>query len=82
MKLNMFSKNEDLSKSAPFVGALILKFFDVKKAKKISIFEIARELKKSKSIGVRSIYYGMIFLYSLDMIDFNEPYVIIKNVKN
>lgn len=52
------------------------------KKKKISIFDLAKELKKNNSLGVRAIYFGMVFLYTLDLIDFDEPYVINKNVKN
>ncbi|ADW72805.1 hypothetical protein Rahaq_1182 [Rahnella aceris] len=77
--MNLFSKNEDITKSAPVVGAKILKIFRDKKINKISIFDIAKELKKNNTIGVRAMYYGLIFLYSVDMIYFEEPYVINNN---
>ncbi|MGA7586391.1 MAG: ABC-three component system middle component 6 [Rouxiella badensis] len=78
--LNLFSKDENIEKSAPIVGAEILKILNNKKS--ISIFSLVRELKVRKLIGVRSIYYGMIFLYALDLIEFNEPYLALKNDKN
>ncbi|EHM2571571.1 hypothetical protein KF037_004581, partial [Salmonella enterica subsp. enterica serovar Newport] len=59
-----------------------LNLFDETKKEKISIFDLAKELKKNNSLGVRAIYFGMVFLYTLDLIDFDEPYVINKNVKN
>jgi hypothetical protein len=78
--LKLFSKDERIEKSAPIVGSYILKLLEGKGC--ISIFELARNLRKNRLIGVRSIYYGMIFLYALDLIDFNEPYVVLKNDKN
>ena len=78
--LKLFSKDEHIEKSAPIVGSHILKLLEKKDC--ISIFELARNLRKNRLIGVRSIYYGMIFLYALDLIDFNEPYVVLKNDKN
>ncbi|HGU6469400.1 TPA: hypothetical protein ACNAMN_003784 [Yersinia enterocolitica] len=80
--LNLFSKDEKISKSAPIVGASVLKLLSESKNGSISIFSLARELKKDKTLGVRSIYYGMIFLYTLDLIEFNEPYVTLKNDNN
>lgn len=80
--LSFFSKDEDLTKSPPVVGAKILNLFDETKKEKISIFDLAKELNKNNSLGVRAIYFGMVFLYTLDLIDFDEPYVINKNVKN
>ncbi|WP_409929179.1 ABC-three component system middle component 6 [Citrobacter sp. Marseille-Q6884] len=78
--LNLFSKDEDIEKSAPIVGSYILKCLHGRD--KISIFELVKQLRRKKLVGVRSIYYGMIFLYALDLIEFNEPYVVLKNVKN
>ena len=78
--LKLFSKDERIEKSAPIVGSYILKLLENRDC--ISIFELARNLRKNRLIGVRSIYYGMIFLYALDLIDFNEPYVVLKNDKN
>lgn len=78
--LTLFSKDERIEKSAPLVGSYILKLLEGRNC--ISIFELARNLRKNRLIGVRSIYYGMIFLYALDLIDFNEPYVISKNDDN
>lgn len=80
--LTLFSKNEDISKAAPIVGAKILELMSASKNEKVSIFDIAKVLKKSRGLGVRSIYYGVIFLYSLGIIDFDEPYVEFVNDKD
>jgi len=76
---NLFTKDEDLMKSAPFVGSEILKQLQSSDDGRISIFDLANNLKKTNKITVRSIYYGMLFLYSLEIVEFNEPYLI-KNV--
>ncbi|MGW1444212.1 ABC-three component system middle component 6 [Serratia rhizosphaerae] len=82
MRLSLFSKNEDIEKSAPILGARILAIFEKNKIERISIFEIIKILKKEKKIGVRAIYYAIIFLYSIDLIEFDEPYLVIKNDEN
>lgn len=78
---NLFTKDENLMKSAPFVGSEILKQLQISDGGRISIFDLARNLRKTNKITARSIYYGMLFLYALDIVEFDEPYLI-KNVKN
>ena len=77
--VNLFTKDEDLMKSAPFIGSEILKQLQSSDDGRISIFDLAKNLRKTNKITARSIYYGMIFLYSLDIVEFDEPYLI-KNV--
>ena len=74
----LFSKDENLFQSAPYIGAEILKELQASSQEKISIFDLAKNLGKTKNFSARSIYYGMIFLYSLNIIEFNEPYLIKK----
>ena len=76
---NLFSKDEDLMKSAPFIGSEILKQLQSSNDGRISIFDLANNLRKTNKITARSIYYGMLFLYSLNIVEFDEPYLI-KNV--
>ncbi|MFT4273638.1 MAG: hypothetical protein QM578_21745 [Pantoea sp.] len=78
MRLSLFSKNEDLEKSAPVLGAKILIFFEKNKKNKISIFDVVRHLKKDKTVGVRAVYYAIIFLYAIDLIEFDEPHLVLK----
>jgi len=75
---NLFSKDEDLFKSSPYIGAEILKLLEKSEQSHISIFDVASKLKIKKKLSIRSIYYGMLFLYSLDIIEFEEPYLILK----
>ena len=74
----LFSKDENLLKSAPIIGGEILKILVKSEGQKISIFDVVKKLKKANKFSVRNIYYGMIFLYSLDIIEFNEPYLVLK----
>lgn len=76
---NLFTKDEDLKRSAPFVGSEILKQLELSHDGRISIFDLARNLWRANRISARSIYYGMLFLYSLSIVEFDEPYLI-KNV--
>jgi len=78
---NLFTKDEDLKKSAPFIGFQILKLLQRCEGNKISIFDVAKNLRKTNNFSIRSVYYGMLFLYSLSLIDFDEPYIV-KNVKD
>ena len=75
---NLFSKDEDLLKSAPYIGYEILKLFEGSEEPKISIFQVARKLKKKYNANIRTIYYGMIFLHSLEIIDFESPFLVKK----
>ena len=72
---SLFSKDEDLLKSAPIVGADILRLLEKADTKKISIYDVMNKLKNKNISGVRTIYFSMIFLYSLGLIEFNEPFL-------
>jgi predicted regulator of amino acid metabolism with ACT domain len=75
---NLFSKDDDLRRSAPVLGFEILKLLQDSEESQVSIFDIANTMAKSGGINARSIYYAMLFLYSLDIIDFHEPYLVAK----
>ena len=74
----LVSKDEHIKTSAVYVASLILKTFEKKKKKRISIFEISTELKKYEIESYRHILFGLSFLYSTDVVDFEEPYVYVK----
>jgi len=77
---SLISKDDDLATSAPVIGFAILKLLKEKELSRVSIFELAREIKKRDKAGVRGVYYGMLFLYSLGLIEFHAPYVSLNNV--
>ena len=75
---SLFSKDDDLRKSAPVLGFEILKLLKESEESQVSIFEIAKTMAKSGGINARSIYYAVLFLYALDIIEFQEPYLVAK----
>ena len=71
----LLSKDENIKTSSVYVASLILKMFQKKKLKKLSIFEVAEELKKYEIEHYRQIIFGLSFLYSSGVVDFKEPYI-------
>lgn len=76
---NMFVKTENLNFAPPIVGAQILQLFKDQKTNKINVLDIMKHLKSQKKISPKTLYSALIFLYTIDLIDFNEPYVFLKN---
>lgn len=70
-------KDEAMHTSAVYVAALILKLFYNQKATRLSLFDIAKELKKFKITHYRQLVFGLSFLYVSGTVEFNEPYVYI-----
>ena len=68
-------KDENIKTSSVYVASLILKMFQKKKLKKLSIFEVAEELKKHDIEHYRQVIFGLSFLYSAGVVDFKEPYI-------
>jgi len=58
------------------VGYRILKLMDEKKSGKVSIFDIAEKFKSERWFSPRRLHMGIIFLYSLGIVEFNQPYII------
>jgi len=71
----LLSKDENIKTSSVYVASLILKMFQKKKLKKLSIFEVAEELKKYDVENYRQVIFGLSFLYSAGVVDFKEPYI-------
>ena len=71
----LLSKDENIKTSSVYVASLILKMFQKKKLIKLSIFEVAEELKKYDVEHYRQVIFGLSFLYSVGVVDFKEPYI-------
>jgi len=71
----LISTDEKIKTSAVYVGYLILKKIKTSKTDKISIFDITEELKKYNITHYSQVLYGLIFLHSCGIIDFQEPYI-------
>ena len=76
---NLFVPDEDLETSPPIVGYRIMQLLEKKGCGQISIFEVTDSLKREKWFSSRYLFLGMIFLFSVGMIEFKQPYII-KNV--
>jgi tRNA-binding EMAP/Myf-like protein len=75
----LISKDENIKTSAVFVASLVLKYFQHKRVKKLSIFDISQELKKYEINHYRQVFFGLAFLYSTGIIEFKEPFVYLTN---
>ncbi len=73
----LISKDENIRTSSVYVGSLILKLFQKKRTSKLSIFEVSEHLKKYKIIHYRQMFFGLAFLYSSNVVDFQEPFVVL-----
>lgn len=74
--VNLIASDENIKSSCVYIGHLVLKALRQRKDKKISVFEIIDYLKRTlKIIHYRQLIFALIFLYSLDLIDFRAPYI-------
>jgi len=62
-------------KSSQYIGFLILNCFKKKKTKKLSIYEIYDLIQKKEKINPKQMKFGLVFLYSVGIIDFWEANV-------
>ena len=61
-----------------YIGYLILKEIKVQNADKVSIYDISRALKRKGVNSSRQLVLGLSFLYSVDVVEFEEANVWIK----
>ncbi|WP_199770767.1 hypothetical protein [Brevibacillus laterosporus] len=66
---------ENIKSSAVYIGYLILKEVKKSEAKKVSIYKVSDILKKNGITHSRQLIFGILFLYSLGMVKFEEPYL-------
>lgn len=76
---NLFITDEDIETSPVIVGYRVMQLLEKRGGRQISIFEVTEKFKKEKWFSSRYLYLGMVFLFSIGMIEFNQPYII-KNV--
>lgn len=74
----MLANSSDLNSSAMYIGFQILKDIDKHKVKRISIYDVAKNLKRKGIVNSRQIILGLSFLYAVDVIDFEEAMIWIK----
>lgn len=76
---SLFLKEEDVEASPPIVGYRIMQILEKKENEQVSIFEVTDKFKNEHWFSPRELYMGMIFLYSVGLVDFKQPYIV-KNV--
>ena len=75
----MITKMEEAKASSMYIGYLILKEIKRQNTTKISIYDVSKALKKSGILSSRQLVFGLSFLFSVEIIDFEEATIWIKN---
>lgn len=71
----LINKDENIKTSAVYVASLILQEIKKQKGNRLSIFQLSAILKKEHVQQYRHMFFGLAFLYSTGIIEFNEPYI-------
>ena len=71
----LFSKDEDMMASPPILGYSILRYMKKQKVTKISIFDVADKFSAEKWFSTKNLYFAMLFLFSVGLIEFNKTYI-------
>lgn len=74
----MVANSNSVKSSAMYIGYLILKEIKEKNSEKVSIYDVSRILKKKGINSSRQLVLGLSFLYSVDIVEFEEANVWIK----
>jgi hypothetical protein len=74
----MVANSNSIRTSVMFIGYLILKVIKEENVDKISIYDISRVLKQKGINSSRQLVLGLSFLYSIDIVEFEEANVWIK----
>lgn len=74
----MMANSNALKSSAMYIGYIILKEIQKQNTDKVSIFDVSKALKKAGITSSRQLILGLTFLYSVNIVDFEEANVWIK----
>ena len=74
----MMANSNALKSSAVYIGYIILKEIQKQNTDKVSIFDVSKALKKAGITSSRQLILGLSFLYSVNIVDFEEANVWIK----
>ncbi|SHF58954.1 ABC-three component system middle component 6 [Lactonifactor longoviformis] len=74
----MMANSNALKSSAMYIGYIILKEIQKQNTDKVSIFDVSKALKKAGITSSRQLILGLSFLYSVNIVDFEEANVWIK----
>lgn len=74
----MIANSNVLKSSAMYIGYLILKEIQKQGKDKVSIYDVSKALKKSGVSSSRQLVLGLAFLYSVNIVDFEEANIWVK----
>lgn len=74
----MLINSNALKSSAMYIGYLILKEIQKRDTEKISIYDISKVLKKAGITSSRQLILGLSFLYSVNIVEFEEANIWVK----
>ena len=74
----MLASSNALKSSAMYIGYLILKEIRKREAEKISIYDASKALKKEGITSSRQLILGLSFLYSVNIVEFEEANIWVK----
>lgn len=74
----MLASSNALKSSAMYIGYLILKEIQKRDTEKVSIYDVSKALKKAGITSSRQLILGLSFLYSVNIIEFEEANICVK----
>ena len=74
----MLASSNALKSSAMYIGDLIRKEMQKQEAEKISIYDASKALKKEGITSSRQLILGLSFLYSVNIVEFEEANIWVK----
>jgi hypothetical protein len=74
----MLASSNALKSSAMYIGYLILKEIRKQEVEKISIYDVSKVLKKAGITSSRQLILGLSFLYSVNIVEFEEANIWVK----
>ena len=74
----MMANSNTLKSSALYIGYLILKEIQKQGRDKVSIYDVSKALKKNGISSSRQLILGLSFLYSVDIVEFEEANIWVK----
>lgn len=74
----MMANSNALKSSVMYIGYLILKEVQRQGTSKISIYDVSKALKRAGVTNSRQLILGLSFLYSVNVVEFEEANIWIK----
>lgn len=74
----MLANSSTLKSSVMYIGYLILKEIQKYGRDKVSIYDVSKALKKAGILSSRQLVLGLSFLYSVNIVEFEEANIWVK----